>query len=139
MSTVLNKHIIRDPEAAWHAIREQLPPYPESDYYSVRTFERAVRYYLEGGSCAEAEVDTGVNAEVLRSYLHRARLIRSHREAATIKSLPDRLRARRMFRLRHRSSTVASVIGRDRTTVYAWRRQYDAGIPFYEWNSSKDR
>lgn len=122
------------PDAREDLPDEVLPHLPLSSSCTVAEFERAMGLYLAGRSCAACEARTGVNAETLRTVLHRAGLMRTPEEAQHVCMLDQRRRARRLFRKGYPNATVARLVGIDRATAVGYCYDWQRGVPIMEWS-----
>lgn len=108
---------------------------PVSDDHSVDDYVRAVKLYCAGHSCADCEVHTGVNAEVLRALLQDLNLIRSASEAQRVRYLVRRERVRRLFEKKYRTMSIVRLTGFCRGTIAQYRRQWNDNVPLHEWST----
>jgi len=124
------------------ADRDKLPSgwqdhLPSSRTHTTKQFERGLRLYLAGRSCAQCQVQCGVNAESLRKVLSRMDLTRSAKEAQAVRHLEERRHAARLFERRRRYGpmNVARLVGVDKKTVICWREDWANDVPLLDWGT----
>jgi len=111
---------------------------PMSDALSVKDYKDAAKLYAAGRSCAECQILTGVNAEVLRQLLSNLGMTRTQAEAMRLKTAEKRRHLKRLLESDRAYGTMnlANLVGVTRGTIIDWRRQWKRGVPLLEWSAS---